>query len=127
MPSVVRSVAAILFAACALGSENATAQPAAGAVCNGFASPPVLADGESASHGAMLRSGEAVETWRTQREVKLAQCRAEIDALRAHLNAMEQAYNQAGAERNNVVTTWNGEVAEYDARRSRGRGASRSN
>ena len=65
----------------------------------------------------MTRSSEAIETWRQQRERKLSACHADIESLRAQLNAMEQAYNQAGTERNSVVAAWNAAVADYDARR----------
>lgn len=85
--------------------------------CSGFASAPSLPDGSSASHGSMATSGRAVEAWRQEREVKMAACRADIEALRVELNAMEQAYNQAGAERNSVLGAWNGEVTEYAERR----------
>lgn len=60
-----------------------------------------------------------MEAWRIERENKLALCRADIEALRAQLNAMEQAYNQAGGERNTVLGAWNGEVVEFTDRRRR--------
>ena len=65
----------------------------------------------------MASSGRAVEAWRQEREAKMAACRADIEALRQQLNAMESAYNQAGAERNSVLGAWNGEVTEYAERR----------
>lgn len=106
------AIAAILLVA------PATAQPTT-ANCSGFASAPSLPNGATASHGAMASAGRAVEAWRLERESKLATCRADIEALRAQLNAMEQAYNQAGNERNGVLAAWNGEVVEFTDRRRR--------
>lgn len=86
------------------------------ASCSNFAAPPTLPDGATASRPAMVRSGDAVEAWRAARETKLTQCLADIQALRAQLNAMEAAYNQAGVERNAVLGAWNAEAAEFSGR-----------
>ncbi|MBY0562849.1 MAG: hypothetical protein K2P58_01585 [Hyphomonadaceae bacterium] len=106
---------AILMASMA---ASASAQPVP-PNCAGFASPPALPDGATASHGRMASTGRAVEAWRLEREGKLALCRSDIDALRAQLNAMEHAFNQAGSERNNVLGAWNAEVTEFTERRRR--------
>jgi hypothetical protein len=64
----------------------------------------------------MTRASTAVDAWRLGIEAKQAACRADIDAARAQLEAMVQAYNQAGRDRVALVNAWNTEVQEYSAR-----------
>lgn len=109
---------ALVVASLLVFPAHAQTQAAVGVSCGNFTPAPNLPDGATASRPAMVRSGEAVEAWRATRETKLTQCLADIQAVRAQLNAMEAAYNQAGAERNTVLNAWNAEAAEFSGRGS---------
>lgn len=120
----MRAIVVAVALACA---SPALAQQGTGAPlppnCTGYARVPTLPDGARASHGAMTAGGQTLDTWRRDREAKMALCLADINTLRAQLNAMEQAYNELGVERNNAIDAWNNEVAEFSARSgSRDRG-----
>lgn len=120
----MKRVALIIAAALLSVAAPALAQDqAVSGNCSGYAALPNLPDGARATHAAMTRGGERLDEWRRQREARMALCLAEINAVRAQLNAMEQAYNQVATERNNAIASWNAEVAEFGARgQSRERG-----
>jgi hypothetical protein len=99
-----------------LMASPASAQLAPSANCTGWEAGPTLPDGATANRQAMTQASSAVDAWRLAVEAKQISCRADIDAVRAQLEAMVQAYNQAGRDRVALVNAWNTEVQEYSAR-----------
>lgn len=120
--SISAALSALLFA---LGAPSAAyAQAAPSANCSGFAAAPSgLPDGATASASRMNQGRDRVATWLRDRDAKLALCMADISALRTQLNALETAYNQAVAEKDNLVAAWSQEAEEYNARGRRSGGA----
>jgi hypothetical protein len=110
----------VLFGAAAaaalLMASPAFAQLAPTANCSGWDAAPALPDGATANRDAMTRASSEVDAWRLAAEAKQAACRADIDAVRAQLETMVQAYNQAGRDRVALVNAWNTEVQEYSGR-----------
>jgi hypothetical protein len=103
-------------AALLLASPAHSQAPELTSNCTGFPPGPSMPDGATANHEQMTAAGEAVQTWRIDRDGKLAQCLADINALRAQLNALEGAYNAIATERNNLIAAWNQEVTEFNDR-----------
>ena len=110
----------VLFGAAAAGmllmASSASAQLAPTANCAGWEAGPTIPDGATANRQAMTQASTEVDAWRLAVEAKQTACRADIDAARAQLEAMVQAYNQAGRDRVALVNAWNTEVQEYSAR-----------
>ncbi len=111
-------VALMLGALVMAGPAAAQAIPSSSA-CASFSPAPAMPDGARASREAMTAGGQRIETWRVAREQEQAACQAEINALRAQLEAMIAAYNGAGQERVAAIGAWNGEVAQFAARGGR--------
>jgi Skp family chaperone for outer membrane proteins len=106
------AVAALAFA------STAAAQPApqVSANCSGFSAAPTLPDGATATSRQMTSGNDLYQAWGNERVAKLQSCRADVEALRVQLNALEAAYNTANAELASVTGGWEAEVAEYNAR-----------
>lgn len=115
----MKTFVALTLAALLVTAPAAAQSIPSGSACGHFTPAPASADGERASRDAMTAAGERLAAWRTTREQEQAACQAEIDAVRAQLEAMIGAYNDAGRERVAVIGAWNGEVAQYSARGGR--------
>lgn len=114
-------IGAAVVALLAASPAFAQTAPAGAPNCSGFdAAPSNLPDGASASASRMSEGREQIVQWQTARDARLAQCLAEINAVRAALNAAETAYNQAVAEKNAVITAWAAETEEFNARGNSG-------
>ncbi len=106
------AAAALMFAATAA----AQTPPTDSAHCSGFQPAPTLPDGATADRAEIAVGNTQYETWGQERLAKLRLCRAEIEALRAQLAPLEQAYTANNTELTSVVTAWQAEVAEFNAR-----------
>lgn len=103
-------------AALALASSAAAQTPQLSANCTGFSAAPTLPDGATATSRQMTDGNDTYQSWGSERVAKLQGCRAEVEALRTQLNALELAYNTANGELASVTNGWQAEVAEYNAR-----------
>lgn len=112
------AAAALLLAPAALAQ---TAPAGESTNCAGFALPPSLPDGATASSSAMATGATEYEAWHTATEAKKALCQTDIATLRAQLNTMVEAYNQAEQQRFAAQNAWAGDVAEYNGRGGAGR------
>lgn len=116
------AAAALVLASTALAQTPQTPPtPAPAAValtanCSGFAPAPTLPDGATASRDEIAAGNTAYDTWGQARLAKLRLCRADIEALRAQLIPLEQAYTASNTELGGIVTSWQAEVAEFNAR-----------
>ena len=108
------AVAAFLIA-----TSAAAQTPTVTANCSGFAAAPTLPDGATANSRQMMAGNDQYQAWGTERIAKLQSCRADIDAMRTQLNALEEAFNTANGEIRSVTEAWEAEVAEYNARGAR--------
>ena len=112
--------ALLLFAGAASAQTTTPPQPPApSANCTGFTPAPALPDGATANPRQMTAGNEAYQSWGQARLAKLQACRADIEALRAQLNVLEQAYITANTELNTTTQSWQAEAAEYNGRTSR--------
>lgn len=89
--------------------------------CTGFAAAPTLPDGATADREAIAAADAQFREWHGAGSTKLTQCRAEVEAARARVAAMETAYNAAVAQLNGTRDTWVVEVEEFNARSPRQR------
>lgn len=89
--------------------------------CTGFAAAPTLPDGATADREAIAAADTQFREWHGAGSAKLSQCRAEIEAARARLTALEGAYNQAVGVMNSTRDAWVVEVEEFNARSPRSR------
>lgn len=119
MKVVIGGVAAAILLASSAWAQ--TGVPASSA-CQGFDAAPTLADGASATAAQMSAANQAYQNWAQARVAKLQSCRAEVDALRAQLNALEAGYNTGNGELSAVTQGWQADVEEYNARSSSGQG-----
>lgn len=122
MRVLVGVVAAMLMATPAFAQATVSLPPQVTLPpsCANFEAAPTLPDGATANHDAMTAAGERVNTWRLAREQKQTACQADIILAREQLDAMIQAYNNAGTERVAVIGAWNTEVREYSERGNAG-------
>lgn len=118
MKVAIGVAAAVMMFAASAAAQTSTpaAPPAANANCSGFVTPPTFPDGATANARQMTAGNEAYQTWGSQRVARLTACRADIEAMRAQLNALEQAYIAANAELNATTAAWQAEADEYNAR-----------
>lgn len=110
----------VLFGAAAaaliIATSAAAQTPPVNPNCTGFTPAPALPDGATANNRQMAAGNDAYQGWGQDRLAKLQACRTDIEALRAQLNTLEQAYNTANGELTGVTNSWQAEVAEYNAR-----------
>ncbi|MGE0741102.1 MAG: hypothetical protein AB7O98_07145 [Hyphomonadaceae bacterium] len=103
-----------VIGAAAIGLFLATpafAQTETPAQCQ-FTAAPTLINGGESTREAMTEAGDAINAWLTARQQQQEPaCQQAIAAQQANLQAMEAAYNAAGAERTGVVQTWNAQLA----------------
>lgn len=113
------AAAMLMFAGTAWAQNTSPTPPAPSANCSGFAPAPTLPDGATANSRQMNAGNESYQSWGQARIAKLQACRADIEALRTQLNALEQAYIAANTELNAVTQAWQTEAAEYNGRTRR--------
>ena len=104
--------AALLLAPVAFAQTT----PAGTSNCAGFETPPALPDGAAANTTAMAAGSATYDAWHNGTESKKSLCQADIAELRAQLNVMVEAYNQAETQRFATQTAWGAEIAEFNAR-----------
>lgn len=105
--------------ACVLVANASAQTPAAGS-CAGFTPAPTMPDGATASSSAMQNGDIRFNAWLEARNAKLAACLADINALQAQLQPLQEAFNQASTERAAVYSSWAAEVEEYNTRGANG-------
>lgn len=116
----VAAAVMMLSAGVASAQNTPPAQPPApSANCSGFAPAPTFPDGATATSRQMNAGNELYQSWGQARIAKLQACRADVEALRAQLNVLEQAYVAANTELNAVTQSWQAEAAEYNGRTRR--------
>ncbi|MBY0562848.1 MAG: hypothetical protein K2P58_01580 [Hyphomonadaceae bacterium] len=119
--AIVAAAAALLMGAPAFAqTPEAPATPIApadpGPTCSGFAAAPALPDGASATQPQMTEGETQYQAWGQATLAKLQSCRDEIYALRAQVQAREQAFNATNASLRAVTETWQADVAEFNER-----------
>lgn len=100
-------------------ASSATADP--GPTCSGFAPAPTLPDGATATQEQMTAGDQQYQGWGQPLLAKLQQCRDEILAMRAQLQAREAAFNANNTTLRSVSDAWQADVAEFNARPPRRR------
>jgi hypothetical protein len=132
MKLVIGAAAAALLLVAPVAAQTPPAGPPAAppvsSNCGNFGPAPTLPDGAAADREQIAAGNTLYDSWGQERLAKLRLCRAEIEALRAQLAPLEQAYTASNTELNGVVAAWTVEVAEFNARpaSSRNRRDSRS-
>lgn len=96
-------------AAFALAASPALAQAALTPNCTGFEPAPTVPDGATASREEVEAANTRFQEWYNATVAKQQTCRADIDAMTAAFNAAEQG-------RTSAQTSWQAEVAEFNAR-----------
>lgn len=122
--AIIAAAAVIMTGAPALAqTPDSTETPAAtaaaadpGPTCSGFAPTPTLPDGATATQAQMTEGEQLYQGWGQPLLAKLQQCRDEIYALRAQLQAREQAFNATNATLRAVTDAWQADVTEFNAR-----------
>ncbi len=124
----MRLVVVAAVVACAFAAQASAQTPAPGS-CSGFTSAPSMPDGATATSSAMQNGDIRFNAWLEARNSKLSACLADINALQAQLQPLQEAFNAAAAERAAAYASWSAEVEEYNSRGSSGnrreRGAAR--
>lgn len=112
------ALAAVLLAAPAMAQETPAPAPAAPQSQCG-AIPPApgdLPDGANATRRAMETANERVSAWVASANAILQCRRAEAEAARAAADALGGEYNTMNGSVRAVITGWEAEAAEYNAR-----------
>jgi hypothetical protein len=109
-------VAVVVLTLAAASPVSAQSQPDLPPNCQGFAAPPTLPDGATASAGAVAEADRRYRAWHEAGLAKLALCRGDIDVIVARLRAAEDAYNAGIAQINTTRDSWQAEADEYNAR-----------
>lgn len=127
MKAVTFGVAgAVLFASASFAqTPPSPPAPAASANCSGFAAPPTFPDGAAATAAQMNGGNERYQAWANERVARLQACRADIEALRVQLNALEVAYNGGNGELDTTTRAWQAEVEEFNGRGAAANGGRR--
>lgn len=112
------ALAACMLAAPAMAQTEPPAPTAAAASQCGVIAPAPdnLPDGARASRRQMEQANERVAAWATASNQILACRRAEAEAARAAADAMGAEYNTLNGNVRAVITAWEAEAAEYNAR-----------
>jgi hypothetical protein len=107
------AVAALLFASPAFAqSEGAPATSTCGAV----APAPALPDGATATYEQMETGNTSYDAWYESNRVALECRRAEVVAAEARYQTLRTAFNTNTEEVTAARTSWEAEVAEFNAR-----------
>lgn len=131
--AMIAAAAALMMGAPAFAQTETTPQaPAApttpadpGPTCSGFAPAPTLPDGATATQAQMTEGEQQYQGWGQAVLAKLQQCRDEIYAMRAQLQAREQAFNNTNASLRAATEAWQADVAEFNERQPRQRRTTR--
>lgn len=96
-------------AAFTLMASPAFAQAIVSPNCTGFAPAPTLPDGATATRAEIEAANAQVVAWDEARRAKQVLCQADLNAMSAAFNTVEQ-------ERRATVTAWGAEVTEFNTR-----------
>jgi hypothetical protein len=112
------AVAALLLVSPALAqSDTAPASSSCGAI----APPPDLPDGAGANYEEMETANARYTEWAASNRQVLECRRAEVEALRARYEALRVEFNAGAEQARATQTSWEAEVAEFNARNPRSR------
>jgi hypothetical protein len=100
------------FAALLMATPASAQTEAGSAACAAIAPPPALPDGATATGEQMQAANEAYNAWFEGNRTALECMRPHAEAAQALVNAFNQGINQA----NSTQTSWQAEVAEFNAR-----------
>jgi hypothetical protein len=112
----MKRILAVALFAFAAAPAFAQPQPEVSPGCTGFAASPTLPDGATAAASAVADGNTTFRTWFEAGQAKLAQCRAEVEALNARYQASLNAHNAAADQLNSVRDAWQVEIDEYNGR-----------
>lgn len=119
--TISRNTTAAVFLACAAIAATSPALTAEGGPnppsrCGAFPATPSIPDGAKADRKAMMAANEAVTTWGKSAQPVLDCRRAEVQELRARLDALTKEYNDGIAQSEALVKTYEAEAAKFNAR-----------
>jgi hypothetical protein len=125
MKVLIGAAAAVLLCAATASAQTGTppappSPPAAVAPlassCGALQTAPTLPAGSNATQAQMNHGNDAYTAWATDTRAKLECRQGEIRTAVAQATAAETAYNASAQQLNSVGTSWQAEVATFNAR-----------
>lgn len=110
------AAAALLFAGAAMAQTATPTAPLPPSSCGPVPTAPTLPDGANATSAQMDSGNSAYNTWAQAMQANVQCRRAEAEAIRAQADARTAEYNGYAQQLNQTVSSWQAEVAEYNAR-----------
>lgn len=111
------ALAAFLVAAPAAAQTEAAARLPTR--CEAMPAAPEVPDGANANAQAMRSAQERVTAWSTAANAVIACRNAEMDAWKAQYDASGAAYRTEAEAAAALLTSWSGEITEFNARGNR--------